>query len=133
MIPAMESGRFKGKVGFGIAPSHLDLPTARVGTNEKKGLLNRDNGLVGEQIPGLASLVLTGNDQPQRGVGKVGMSDLDKIDADGAFTIATGIPEFALAKRAFAATDSPGFVRDPLGVNQLVVFLPTQHKPQAQA
>jgi hypothetical protein len=131
VVPTLETRRFKGQVGFGIAPSHLDLPAAGIGANEGKGVVNGVDGLVGKQVPGGTTFALAGNNEPKGCVGEIRMEDLGVIDADFALTVAASIPEQTMGKGALAATDFPSVAHLPFCINELVMFLPAHDKAQA--
>ena len=96
VLPAVQARGLKSEIGFGVAPSHLNLPTASVGSDERESLVNRGNGLIGEEIPGGSPVALSGDDEPKRDCGEIRMGDLGEIESQAPLTLAIGIPDFAL-------------------------------------
>ena len=85
---------------------------------------------VGDEVPGLASIPGSRDDQKELAI-NVWQKYRDRKEACLALATTACIPHQAVVPGTFAAGDFPTFLFSPIGSNnEVVLFVPTEDKPQ---
>jgi hypothetical protein len=86
------------------------------------------DGLVGEEVPGLATFALTRDNQPKRDIGQIRMGDRCGINTDLSAGMGIALKDLKVCPTAFAATELPGLAFILRLVTEEIVLRPAHHK-----
>lgn len=128
-FPSLNSGRFKSQLGFGKAQRHLDLPTSGIGKDDQPGLFGRVDRFSRDEVPRLASVSWTRNDQKELTL-IIGQMNGSSNDSRFLMTASAGIPDHTVFPGALTAYHFPSFVFSSIGSDEMVFAVPAQDETQ---